>query len=573
MENKRKKKRLKVKNIVLLLIIVVFILACLFIFTKGDKIVLQKSVTGYLASNTSEVTLYELESIKEGEEEKEELKEALTLPRGTKIKYYEKNGYTKEEKEYLKTEYDKKDYYVLKDNIKSKEKDVVLETELYVRTATNLLKDLDGSLGTLLAKGEKIAITGYNKLLDDGTVDYYKIKKDEEDGYYYSEYLVASEEEAKKNYDEEGIYQTHLARVGKLGGGSAGNLDYYPTEKVSFENNKMPDEVYALYINGSKGIKNSIDNYIEYAKTTKINAFVVDIKDNTVPAYKSEVYNELSPTNYKYANNSVEDYKYAIDKLKENGFYVIGRITTFKDDYYALDNQDDAIGKKDGSLLKQGGSYWPSPFKRGVWEFTIKLAKEAVNLFGFNEIQFDYVRFPDRLTTIESTIDYKNTYGEEKAQAIQRFLMYAVHELHNLNIYVSADVFGESSWGYVTAYGQYWPAISNVVDAISAMPYTDHFEKTPSNWENPYQTMLNWGKTAALRQTETPSPAVARTWITAYDTPYWNPYVTYDGSMLQKQIEGLYEAGLTGGYMTWNSGSNLNKYKTQFSAFNREYKR
>ena len=129
---------MKVKNIVLLLIIVVFILACLFILTKGNKIVLQKSVTGYLASNTSEVTLYQLENIKEGEEEKEELKEVLTLPRGTKIKYYEKNGYTKEEKEYLKTEYDKKDYYVLKDNIKSKEKDVVLETELYVRTATNL---------------------------------------------------------------------------------------------------------------------------------------------------------------------------------------------------------------------------------------------------------------------------------------------------------------------------------------------------------------------------------------------------------------------------------------------------
>ena len=335
----------------------------------------------------------------------------------------------------------------------------------------------------------------------------------------------------------------------------------------------MPDEVYALYINGSAGIKKSIDGYIEFAKTTKINAFVVDIKDNTVPAYKSEVYKELSPTNYKYANNSVEDYKEAITKLKDNGFYLIGRITTFKDDYYALDNKDDAIGKKSGGLLQQGGSYWPSPFKRGVWEFTIKLAKEAVELFGFNEIQFDYVRFPDRLTGIESTIDYKNTYGEEKAQAIQRFLMYATNQLHEMNVYVSADVFGESSWGYVTAYGQYFPAISNVVDAISAMPYTDHFERVASNWENPYQTMLTWGKTAAERQKETPTPAIARTWITAYDTPYWNPYVTYNGEKLSAQIEALYANGLTGGFMTWNSGSNLNKYKSQASAFNKEYKK
>ena len=97
------------------------------------------------------------------------------------------------------------------------------------------------------------------------------------------------------------------------------------------------------------------------------------------------------------------------------------------------------------------------------------------------------------------------------------------------------------------------------------------FEKIETYWKNPYQTMLNWGKTASTRQKETPSPAIARTWITAYDTPYWNPTVTYDGKMLSQQIQGLYDAGLSGGYMTWNSGSNLTKYKTQASAFSKLY--
>ena len=83
--------------------------------------------------------------------------------------------------------------------------------------------------------------------------------------------------------------------------------------------------------------------------------------------------------------------------------------------------------------------------------------------------------------------------------------------------------------------------------------------------------MLNWGRTAALRQTEIKTPAVARTWITAYDTPYWKPTVVYDGEKLTEQIKGLYDAGLKGGYMTWNSGSNLTKYKSQFSAFNKIY--
>ena len=86
-------------------------------------------------------------------------------------------------------------------------------------------------------------------------------------------------------------------------------------------------------------------------------------------------------------------------------------------------------------------------------------------------------------------------------------------------VYVSADVFGETSGSYVTAYGQYWPAISNVVDVISGMPYPDHFAQngTYRPWEHPYETLLDWAKNAAKRQTETPSPAIVRTWIQAYD--------------------------------------------------------
>ncbi len=564
------KKKLKIKNVIIFLVVIVFVTVCVLVFKKNGNLNFKiMEVKGYLANNLSTVDVYEYKD----EDDKKVLEKSDSLVRGLEIKYNSKENITYEEKEYLEFDYQDKTYYVLKSNVVDSKDKVVLEDKLYVRTSFNILKDFEGNLLSLVKKGSEVLVTGYNKLLEDGTVDYYKIKVGEEEGYYDSKYLVNSEEEALKNYDADGLYKIHAERGDKLGGGTAATLDYYPVSKPSFENNKMPDQVYALYINGSKGIKNNIQAYIDYAKTTKINAFVVDIKDNCVPAYQSKIYEKYSPTNYKYANNSIDDYKYAINLLKENGFYVIGRITTFKDDYYALDNKENAILKTDGSLLKHSGSYWPSPYNRRVWEFTINLAKEAVNLFGFNEIQFDYVRFPDRLQTYEKQgiIDYKNTFNETKAEAIQRFLMYATSELHKLNIYVSADVFGESSWGYVTAYGQYFPAISNVVDAISAMPYVDHFEKKETYWTNPYQTMYNWGKTAAERQKEIPTPAVARTWITAYDTPYWKPTVTYNGEMLEKQIKGLYDAGLTGGYMTWNSGSNLTKYKSQFSAFNQTY--
>ena len=133
-------------------------------------------------------------------------------------------------------------------------------------------------------------------------------------------------------------------------------------------------------------------------------------------------------------------------------------------------------------------------------------------------------------------------------------------------------MFGECSGTYVTAYGQYWPAISNIVDVVSAMPYTDHFDRNNSTyWTNPYQTVYNWGKTAAARQKEIPTPAQTRTWITAYDTPYWNVTNIYGADEIAAQVRGLVDAGLGYGFMTWHSASSYAKYQAIAPAFSKEY--
>ena len=207
-------------------------------------------------------------------------------------------------------------------------------------------------------------------------------------------------------------------------------------------------------------------------------------------------------------------------------------------------------------------SYWPSAFCRYVWEYKVALAIDAVETMGFNEIQFDYVRFPDRTDKYEEagTIDFRNEYGETKAQAIQRFLMYATDILHEYGVYVGADIFGETSSNYVTAYGQYWPAISNVVDVISGMPYPDHFARngTYRPWEHPYETLLDWTESAAKRQSETPSPAIDRTWIQAYNA-IQPPYNEYGVQEIGDEIRGLREQGFTGGFMAWNASCSLTK--------------
>lgn len=559
------KRKKKVKKQVWLVLLIMIIVTCTIAFFINSNNILNKNKEGYLASDKTKLDLFD--------ENKEKV---LELYRGTKVNVYINQVL---DDNYVMVKYNNEEYYVNNDNLVYDKKDIVKEKEVYVRTSYNLNKDLDGvKLLSLCNKGDKLTIIGYDKLDNEGNVNMYYVETNEgEKGYFYQKYVVSTYEEALKNYDPDGIYKIHSGKKNKYGGGDGASLDYYPVTKPVFENNKMPENVYSLYLNGTKSVISKVDEYIEYAKTTKINAFVVDIKDSGVSAYASPVMEELSPTSYKNAQNTLESYKEAIRKIKEAGFYVIGRITTFKDTYFIADHKEYAISNKDGSPMYHQKSYWPSAYNREVWEYNLLLAKEAVELMGFNEIQFDYVRFPDGLGDKEKAnkVEYKNIYSETKAQAIQRFLMYVTNELHKLNVYVSCDVFGESSWGYVTGYGQYWPAMSNVVDVISAMPYTDHFGSNygghVSPWEYPYDTMKTWGKTAAARQKEVSTPAIARTWITAYNTPYWNQTVAYNGEKLTDQIKALYEVGLDGGYMTWNSGSNLDKYKKQKSAFTKEY--
>ena len=554
-----KKRKVKKKSIFKLFFLVLLIGGGVYLYTKfsgQDQLEVM-----YIKSNGDKVPLWDKDGNK-----------VLELARGTKVDVY----INKDTEDNSKIKYNDQDYLISIDNLTKDYNDVVTEKEVYVRTSYNLKKDVDDiSLLTLVKKGDKLDIIGFDELDSDGNVNMYKVKYNDIEGYFYKKYTEKTEELAKVNYDYNGAYEFHCKQKDVYLGGNGASLDYFPVDKPKFENNKMPDPVYSLYLNGTKQTMSNVDSYISFAKETKINAFVIDIIDDVNVGYASPLMEKESPTSFKHAQNSVDAYKEAITKLKDNGFYVIGRITAFKDTYYVQDNKDKAITN----------SFWPSAFNRDVWEYDIKLAKEAVELMGFNEIQFDYVRFPDGLLSMEKkkTVDFHNAYNETKAEAIQRFLMYATNELHKLNVYVSADVFGESSYGsgYITSYGQYWPAISNVVDVISAMPYTDHFGKNYGGhtepWLYPYDTMNFWAKTASKEQKLTATPAIARTWITAYNTPVASSgtKMNYNGAELEKQIKALFDNGLDGGYMPWNAYSyanNIKKYKNQKVAYMKEYK-
>ena len=444
---------------------------------------------------------------------------------------------------------------------------VIPEQTLYVRTAVNL-RDAEGRLLEAFGeKGAQVTVTGCDYVDAQGVPHMYRVTLDGAEGYIMPWYLAETSEKALSNYDN-GSYATHAARPNRYGGGDGATLDYFPREKGAIEGNEMPEECRTLYLVSWK--LDQVDDYIAIADKSGINAFVVDITDGTSVGYASAVMQENCPSGAEAAHNTVEEYQAAIQKLKDAGYYVIGRITTFNDSFFVKDHPEYAIADLSGQPLKLSGEYWPTAFNRNAWQYKVDLAVEAVELMGFQEIQFDYVRFPDSTSRYESagTIDFRNAYGETKAQAIQRFLMYATDIIHEHGAYVSADVYGESAYNYVTAYGQYWAAISNVVDAISGMPYPDHFAANGTwlPWEHPYETLNNWGKQVMVRQGETSTPAAVRTWIQAYNA-IKEPYNTYGPNEVAAQIKGLRDAGCTGGYMTWNAGSSLDKYTRLIPAF------
>ena len=558
---KKKKRKLKVGRIIIALILLV---AIIFVLIKGvsftkDKLIVKEY---YLSSDTNSIPIYSYDK------EQNTMNETKKIPRGTKVKSNQ-DSININDISYKEVSLKDEKFYVNDINLTEDKDKVVTETKKYVRTSVTVYKnETDSKISSFIKKGNEIDMTGYDKLDDDGNVKMYKIKKDDIEGWVYSKYLVDTKELAEQNYNESNTYDTHKDRkyYRELYGGKASTLDYYPYEKVEFDNNPLMKKAKAMYLNAGKNVIADIDSYIKVATSSGVNTIVVDLKDGAL-AYPMEVAKEYSKKAYESAINSYDDYKKAIDKIKSSDIYVIGRIVVFNDPHYGADHPEDCIKSPVSQRL------WPSAYSRGAWEYNVELAKQAIKDMGFNEIQFDYVRFPEDAYNMSQSngTDFKNKYNEEKAEAVQNFLLYATDQIHKENVYLSVDVFGECSGTYVTSYGQYWPAISNIVDAISSMPYTDHFGRNVDTWTNAYQTVNNWAKTAAARQKEIPTPAIARTWITAYDTPYWKPTVIYDATKISDQAKALVDAGLDGGFITWNSASSLAKYQQIKGAFSKDY--
>jgi hypothetical protein len=228
------------------------------------------------------------------------------------------------------------------------------------------------------------------------------------------------------------------------------------------------------------------------------------------------------------------------------GVYLIGRVVTFEDPITAVAHPELAIHRSDGSLWKtNGGLAWLNPDSRAAWRYDVDVAVAAAKA-GFDEIQFDYVRFPSDGDV--SIMRFPGPHPQPRNATIPAFLRYAASRLHPLGVRVSADVFGLSAT-HELGIAQHPTEIGKIVDAVYPMTYPSHYTSGEYNLPDPNAAP---GTTVmhSLRDFRV-ALAGGRTLL----VPWLQDFSlgrTYTFGDVMAQIESARNAN-TGGYMLWNA--------------------
>jgi hypothetical protein len=315
--------------------------------------------------------------------------------------------------------------------------------------------------------------------------------------------------------------------------------------------------VKGIYVSAWKAQGPSLDRLIALLRDTELNAMVIDAKNDTGQVtYDSDVplANEIGSDDTK----PIPDMKTLLQKLKQNDIYTIARIVVFKDPYLSGVRKDMAMRTKSGAVWRDNkGVAWVDPYHPEVQSYNIALAKEAARL-GFDEIQFDYVRFPENGKKVDAEVAFRNDNKLSKAELIEQFLRKAKEELPNVPI--SADVFGltpsiEDDMGI----GQEWNKLSPTIDVISPMVYPSHYRDGALGIDHPdlqpYATVRRamqdaLRKNARLGQ-EQKQPAQIRPWLQDFTATWVRNHQTYGTVQVKEQIKAAKELGVDQ-FLLWN---------------------
>ena len=349
-------------------------------------------------------------------------------------------------------------------------------------------------------------------------------------------------------------------------------------DKKRNEYQQIADGKKSLYIPAHQAIDKRLDDHLKTIKDNNLNSLVIDMKDD----YGGLRFDARTPE--LVAKKSVSSYAVKLDdfvpKMKEQGLYLIARIVVFKDrNLYRYNNNEMAVydkstnapwrglrkmqDKKDAEgnvILDETGNpvkepvyfdeYWVDPYCEKVWEYNIQVAKELIER-GFDEIQFDYIRFPTDGTNLGQTKYRYQEKGMDMESALISFLSYA---RENIKAPIGIDIYGSNGWyrsGSRTC--QDVELLSEFVDVICPMFYPNHFEQNflayQPEIERPYR-IYYYGtyRNAQIARDK----VLIRPWAQAFylNVSYDRKY--YNKDYVRRQIYGVRDS-MNNGYMYWNN--------------------
>ncbi|EXF94484.1 GTP-binding protein [Pseudomonas fluorescens HK44] len=308
----------------------------------------------------------------------------------------------------------------------------------------------------------------------------------------------------------------------------------------------------ALYLSvfgvTSKALRN---NALSLAESTAINALVIDVKgDRGLTPYRSAAREAIGAAAH-VTMRAPQDHDFAalLARLHAQHLYLIARIVVFKDDPLAAAHPEWSVHTTEGEPWRDGENLqWMDPFSHAVRQHNLDVAEEAAQM-GFDEVQFDYVRFPDK-----SGLHFalSNTRRNRTA-AIVGLLQAARTRLAPYNVFVSADIFGYVCWNLDdTAIGQQIELLGEPLDYISPMLYPSGFTWGLPGLANPVSDpaqIVRRSLTEAMKRTRLPGVRF-RPWLQAF-RDYAFDRRLFDAAAINAQVNAADAAG-TDGWMLWN---------------------
>lgn len=324
---------------------------------------------------------------------------------------------------------------------------------------------------------------------------------------------------------------------------------------------RVPVKVKGVYISSYvAGTPDMMDRLIAELDRTEANALIIDLKDDfgrVTCEMDSPLVQEIGSI-----KTYIPDIEGLMKKLEEHDIYVIARIPAFRDAWLGEARPDWCIHKADGSIFKdRDGNAWVNPYKREAWDYLVEIAIQAGKL-GFDEVQFDYVRFCTEKGMKEAVFDETDVQGRSRTDIICEFMEYAYEILKNEGVFVSADVFGAIINSDVNAdsVGQIYGEMARHLDYISPMIYPSHYADGNYGIDHPdihpYETVRaaleDSRKELYFAAQESEHMAQVRPWLQDFTAAWLANHIEYGPEQIRQQIQATYDSGYDE-WMLWDA--------------------